>query len=75
VNEYVAAQMRDVIYTAGILMQARIELESMLVANRQREIEGLPPAYGEQAFLDLRDRHCIYHNGLVTNLNEALRMP
>ena len=72
-NDYTTAELRDIVYTEGLIMQARIELEAMLVANRQREIEGQSPAYGEKEILALVDKHCIHHNGLITNLNNALR--
>ena len=35
---------------------ALIELESMKVDNMERENAGLSYAYGEQAFMDLRER-------------------
>ena len=55
-------------YTNGIILQAKIELEAMLVANKQREIEGHSPAYGEQEIMSIITNHGIHHNGLLTNL-------
>ncbi len=56
------------IYTEGILLQARIELEGMIAENQIRQHRGESPAYVEKDFLDLRDKHGIHHNGILTNL-------
>ena len=59
---------QNLVYTRGLLLQAEIELQGMIAANEQRKLAGESPAYGEQAFLDIIDRHQVHHNGLVTNL-------
>uniref|UniRef100_A0A6M3LFE7 Uncharacterized protein n=1 Tax=viral metagenome TaxID=1070528 RepID=A0A6M3LFE7_9ZZZZ len=59
---------QDIVYTEGIILQARIELEAMLAANKERERRGEALAYGEDAILAIRDKHGIHHNALVTNI-------
>jgi len=59
---------QNIVYTEGIILQARIELEAMLAANKEREQRGESLAYGEDAILAIRDNHSIHHNGLVTNI-------
>ncbi len=61
-------ELRDIYYTAGRILQARIELEAMLVANRQRELLGQSPQYGEDAIRHLINEYGIHHNGLVNSL-------
>ncbi len=57
-------------YVRGRLLQAEIEMQSMIAANKQREIEGKSPAYGEEAFLALIKEYGVHHNALITELCE-----
>lgn len=41
---------------------ALAEIEAMKAANRQREIQGYTPAYGEEAFAAVPDRYGISNN-------------
>lgn len=59
---------QNLVYTNGILLQARIELEGMIAENQMRLHRGESPAYIEKDFVELRDRHGIHHNGIVTNI-------
>ena len=44
------------------MLQAEIKMHSMIAENRQREIVGMSPAYGEDAFMCLIDEYGIHHN-------------
>ena len=44
-------------YNEKALLDYRCELEAMLLANRQRELAGAAPAYGEDAFRQLQDSY------------------
>lgn len=59
---------QNIVYTEGIILQARIELEAMLAENKQREHLGQAMAYSELDIRSLIDKYSIHHNGLVTNL-------
>ena len=55
-------QQTELVYFEMQLMQARIKLESMIVANKEREIAGDSLAYNEKAFMDLIEEFKIHHN-------------
>jgi len=61
-------ELLRIIYTEGIILEARIELEAMLATNKEREHRGETLAYGEDAIRSLIDKFSIHHNGLLTNL-------
>ena len=44
------------------MLQTEIATHGMLAENRMREIAGMSPAYGEDAFLRLIDEYGIHHN-------------
>lgn len=46
------------------------ELEAMKAENRQREIAGHPPAYGNEAFMSLQERYLVGHNAVISYLRE-----
>ena len=55
-------QQTELLYFEMQLMQARIKLESMIVANKEREIAGDSfLAYNEKAFIDLIEECQIHH--------------
>ena len=56
------------VYVQGMILQARIKLESMLVANKEREMRGESLAYGEAEIYGIIDECGIHHNALITNL-------
>lgn len=47
------------------------ELEAMKAANREREFQGLAPAYGEDQFRGLFDRFTIDYNDVLGYFNRA----
>ena len=51
-------------------ISARIELESMLQANKDREAQAKAAAYGEKAFMGLQDKYLITQNSVLTVFNE-----
>ena len=57
-----------IVYLEGILLQARITLESMLTANAERIHRGESLAYNQTAILGLIDEFGIHHNALITNI-------
>jgi len=59
---------QNIVYTQGMLLQARIELEAMLTANQERIHRDETLAYGEDAIRDLIERYGVHHNALITNL-------
>ncbi len=59
---------QNIVYTQGIILQARIELEAMLAANSERISQGQSLAYDEGAIQELIERHGIHHNALIFNL-------
>ena len=44
------------------LLQAEIAMNSMIVANKEREANGYAFAYDEKAFIDLIEEYGIHHN-------------
>lgn len=58
----------NIVYIQGLLLQARIELESMLVANEERRLASQSPAYTETHIRALINTYGIHHNALITNL-------
>jgi len=56
------------IYTEGIILQAKIELEAMLAANREREVLGLSLAFTDKDIEGLIEKYGMHHNALITNL-------
>lgn len=59
---------QSLIYLKGIILQAEIRMQAMIVANKEREINGEALAYNEQSFLDLINEFGIHHNALITGL-------
>lgn len=52
-------------------LQARIEMEGMKAANLERTMAGDSPAYGQEDFVALIEKHHIHHNGLLTLMQEG----
>ena len=59
---------QNIVYTQGLLLQARIEMEAMMSENQVRAYRHPRPAYGEESFIVLIEKYCVHHNGLITNL-------
>jgi hypothetical protein len=59
---------QNIVYTLGILLQAYIECQGMIAENGLRKARLEVPAYTEKSFIELRDKHAIHHNGLLTML-------
>ena len=59
---------QNIVYTQGIILQARIELEAMLAANTERIGRGQSLAYNEESIRGLIERHGIHHNALISTL-------
>ncbi len=57
-----------IVYLQGILLQARIEMEGMVAENQIRQHLGQSPAYHNDDFVVLIEKHGIHHNSLITNL-------
>ena len=55
-------QQAQLVYMEMQIMQARIKLEGMIAANKERELVGESLAYNEKAFLDLIEECSIHHN-------------
>jgi len=60
--------LQSVAYVHAQVACALIELEAMKAANRERDICGDAPAYGEAAFMALQDKYGIHHNAVLTTL-------
>ena len=56
------------VYVRGMLLQAEIEMQAMIAANKEREADGKSLAYDEKAFMDLIERQGVHHNALVSEL-------
>ena len=59
---------QNIIYTQGILLQARIELEAMLATNQERIHRSETIAYDEDAIRGLIEKYGVHHNALINNL-------
>ena len=46
------------------MLQAEIEMQSMMAENKQREILGQSMAYTEESFIALIDRYAIHTNAI-----------
>lgn len=57
-----------IVFTQGIMLQARIEMEGMIAENQYRIHSGQSLAYGEEAFTALIEKYGIHHNALIENL-------
>ena len=53
-------------YVFGEAAAAFIECQAMMQANKDREIKGQTPAYGEDDFSKLHEQHCICHNSTLS---------
>ncbi len=58
---------RELLYFKMHLLQAEIEMQSMIAENKKRELNGESLAYGEQSFIDLIDKYGIYDNAFPVN--------
>ena len=59
---------QNIVYTQGIILQARIVMEGMIAENQNRAHLNQSPAYSEKPFTDLIEKYGIHHNMLITNL-------
>lgn len=53
---------RELVYFEMRLLQAEIEMNGMIVENKQREHLGQSMAYTEKDFTALIEKHQIHHN-------------
>lgn len=58
-------------YVMAQAVAALIQLESMKVANAERERNGFAPAYDEAAFASLEVHYCIGHNAVMETFAKA----
>lgn len=63
-----AQELRDCIYTEGMLLQARIKLEGMVAENKQAEFDGNNLPYIEKDFINLINEYGVHHNAILANL-------
>ena len=61
-----------IVYVQAQAVAAQIELSAMLVTNVERSIQGHSPAYDEKAFMELQEKYCITHNGVLSLFQESL---
>ena len=61
-------QLRDITYTQGMILQARIELEAMLAENAGCVIRQETPMYGETEINALIEKHGVHHNAIMSSL-------
>jgi len=53
---------KELLYFQMNMLQAEINMNGMIAENKQREIKGESPAYVEEDFKSLIEKHGIYHN-------------
>lgn len=53
---------KEIMYFRMNMLQAEIEMNSMIAENKMREASGDSPAYTEKAFMGLIDKYRIHHN-------------
>jgi len=53
---------RELLYFKMNMLQAEIEMNSMIAENKWREMMGNSIAYGEDAFVNLIEKYGIHHN-------------
>jgi hypothetical protein len=52
------------------MLQAEIEMQSMIAANKKHEMSGKPITYGETAFMALIEKYNIHHNAFPFDKGE-----
>lgn len=50
------------------MLQAEIEMQAMIAENKQCEINGESLSYGEVDFMNLIEKHEIYHNAYYSQV-------
>ncbi|MGR3295906.1 MAG: hypothetical protein ACUZ8A_06730 [Candidatus Bathyanammoxibius sp.] len=58
----------DFAYALMQQLQARIEMEGMIAENQHRISNGHSPMYGEDQFNALIEKHGVYHNAFLTQM-------
>ena len=58
---------QQIVFVQGQIACSLIEMEAMKAANIERANKGESLAYGEADFMGLIDKHCISHNGIISN--------
>jgi len=53
---------RELLYFKMNMLQAEIEMNSMIAENKWREFNGNNIVYGEDAFVNLIEKYGIHHN-------------
>lgn len=59
-----------IVYTQGLLLQARIRMEGMIAENQARIHLGHQVAYQEDSFAILIDEYGVHGNALIANLRD-----
>lgn len=59
-----------IVFTQGLLLQARIRMEGMIAENQGRIHLGQQVAYQEDSFAILIDEYGVHHNALIANLRD-----
>lgn len=55
-------QERELLYFKMHMLQAEIEMNSMIALNKERESQGYSLAYGEEDFMELIEKYGIHDN-------------
>jgi hypothetical protein len=71
-NSYDVQRLCNLGYALSQMACAIAELESMKVANRERESAGHSPAYREEHFLELINKYQLSHNAFLVNMQNGL---
>ena len=57
---------QNIVYTQGMLLQARITMEGMIAENQQRAHCGEQMAYTQKSFNALIEEYGIHHNAVIS---------
>ena len=60
--------LQKIVYIFGMAVGGMMKMQSMIVANKERESEGKTLAYDEAAFAELQDEYQLYHNSILSNI-------
>ena len=59
---------QNLIFLKSQILCAEIEMQGMIIANKERELDDKSAAYGEKAFIDLINKYCIGHNTILEQI-------
>jgi hypothetical protein len=66
-----AYEAKSLVFQLGGMVEALIEMQGMIAANKERESQGYALAYSEEAFMELIKRQGLGHNQRVTNILQS----